>query len=132
MDPQAQVSHLYLSTGDKYFKPFVISEPEIRIIDRHPHDDCLIVATNGLWDVMTSDLACNVARQSLVDGNPDTDVPSFGVIEDINSDEDEKHPSQGHCKFTAALLARMALARNTTDNVSVIVVDLRRGLANRT
>lgn len=128
MDCNAQVACFYIFTGDKHFKPVVISEPETRVIDRHPQDDCLVIATDGLWDVLTNELACDIARRCLEEGNPNIDAPSVGVTESSgSSEEDEEHPCQTSCNLAAALLARLALARKSTDNISVIVIDLRRG-----
>ncbi|KAL2540678.1 PPM-type phosphatase domain-containing protein [Abeliophyllum distichum] len=48
--------------GDGYLKPFVISEPEVTITDRTAEDECLILASDGLWDVVSNETACGVAR----------------------------------------------------------------------
>eukprot|EP00250_Pteridium_aquilinum_P015947 c22854_g2_i1 orf=1-1587(-) len=37
--------------GDRYLKRYVISEPEVRCIQRSEDDECLILASDGLWDV---------------------------------------------------------------------------------
>ncbi|XP_050224974.1 probable protein phosphatase 2C 75 [Mercurialis annua] len=104
--------------GDKYLKPFVTSEPEITFTKREPGDECLILASDGLWDVLSSDLACEVASECLREGSPTTRTQR----------EDEGagalYPSRS--VLAAALLTRLALARRSADNISVIVVDLKR------
>ena len=112
-------NYFYLFTGDKYLKPVVMSEPEVRIMDRSPQDECLIIASDGLWDVLSNTMACDVAKQCLEEGNPESS------IEDP-SGEGQEH-SQVRCNVAAALLARLALGRKSADNISVIVIDLRRG-----
>ncbi|WOL00056.1 putative protein phosphatase 2C 68 [Canna indica] len=122
--------------GDKYLKPYVISEPEIRVVDRTSEDECLIIASDGLWDVLPNDLACDVARRCLeeVDPTRDTeDIPSGdggdeagGPEKEQASDAEKEHASDARCSLAAALLARLALARKSADNISVIVIDLRR------
>ncbi|ONK72338.1 uncharacterized protein A4U43_C04F18370 [Asparagus officinalis] len=106
--------------GDKYFKPVVIPEPEVRVMERHPEDECLVIASDGLWDVIPNELACDIARRCLEEGNREGSYSGSGG---------EEHPSQARCNLATALLARLALGRKSCDNISVIVVDLRRGQA---
>ncbi|XAR71773.1 Phosphoprotein phosphatase [Bertholletia excelsa] len=100
--------------GDKYLKPFVCSEPEVSLTSRQPEDEFLILASDGLWDVLSSKLACEVAGKCLREGNG----------------EDERTATssfyQSRSASAAALLARLALGRRSSDNISVIVVDLKR------
>ncbi|KAK8515045.1 hypothetical protein V6N13_121995 [Hibiscus sabdariffa] len=51
--------------GDNYLKPFVIPEPEVTITERTSEDECLILGSDGLWDVVTNETACGVARMCL-------------------------------------------------------------------
>ncbi|KAL8210702.1 hypothetical protein R6Q57_005139 [Mikania cordata] len=110
--------------NDNYLKPYVIPEPEVTITERTAEDECLIIASDGLWDVVSKDVACRVARMCL----RSEDVPSppryvgrqFNVARGESSDK--------ACSDASILLTKLALARQTTDNVSVLVVDLRRGL----
>ncbi|CAH2060159.1 unnamed protein product [Thlaspi arvense] len=101
--------------GDSYLKPYVICEPEVTVTDR-TDDDCLILATDGLWDVVSNETACSVARMCLRGGrrrrgNPDLAVDSI---------------SDKACVEASVLLTKLALARHSSDNVSVVVIDLRR------
>ncbi|XP_023875204.2 probable protein phosphatase 2C 75 [Quercus suber] len=112
--------------GDKFLKPFVTSEPEITFTKREPEDECLILASDGLWDVISSELACDVARECLREVTP---APDAAI--DLNSGpriEDEGagalYPSRS--VLAAALLTRLALGRKSSDNISVIVVDLKK------
>ncbi|CDP00134.1 unnamed protein product [Coffea canephora] len=111
--------------GDNYLKPYVISEPEVTIIDRSGEDDCLILATDGLWDVVSNDTACGVARMCLQSGMPPSPVRSPGSDATLNSAGES---SDKACSDASILLTKLALARRSTDNVSVVVVDLRRDL----
>ncbi|KAM4121396.1 hypothetical protein ACB094_01G002400 [Castanea mollissima] len=43
------------SIGDRYLKPWIIPEPEVMFIPRSKEDECLILASDGLWDVMTNE-----------------------------------------------------------------------------
>ncbi|CAL8999125.1 unnamed protein product [Prunus brigantina] len=103
--------------GDNYLKPYVSCEPEVTITDRTAEDECLILASDGLWDVVSNDTACGVARmclrgKRLAAAEAETDGSSSS--------------SDRACSDAATLLTKLALARHSTDNVSVVVVNLRR------
>ncbi|KAJ1289285.1 hypothetical protein BS78_02G152700 [Paspalum vaginatum] len=89
------------AVGDGYLKPYVSCVPEVTVAELGDRDECLILASDGLWDVVSNEAACDVARACLRRG---------------------RHK---WCAEAAALLAKLALARRSDDNVSVVVVDLR-------
>lgn len=106
--------------GDNYLKPYVSCEPEVTVTERTPDDDCLILASDGLWDVVSNDTACGVARMCLKGKNGSqaaAESSSGGLTGEI---------SDQACSDASMLLTKLALARHSTDNVSVVVVDLRR------
>uniref|UniRef100_A0A7N0UJB5 protein-serine/threonine phosphatase n=1 Tax=Kalanchoe fedtschenkoi TaxID=63787 RepID=A0A7N0UJB5_KALFE len=93
--------------GDNYLKPYVICEPEVTVTDRAPDEDCcLILASDGLWDVVSNETACGVARMCL----------NGKVLK----------KAERAAGDASLLLTKLALARHSTDNVSVVVVDLRK------
>ncbi|XP_050378191.1 probable protein phosphatase 2C 8 [Argentina anserina] len=99
------------SIGDHYLKPYVISEPEVTVNKRNGLCDFLVIASDGLWDVVSNEFACQVVRRCL-----DTQTRrrcSEGV-------------SGGPAANAAALLAQLALARGSKDNITVIVVELSK------
>ncbi|KAG5593349.1 hypothetical protein H5410_043863 [Solanum commersonii] len=63
-----------------------------------------VIATNGLWDVVSNEVTCDVARKCL------------GQIR-------RKLPERDSAD-AAALLAELAIAKGSKDNISVIVVEL--------
>ncbi|KAL0305212.1 UNVERIFIED_CONTAM: protein phosphatase 2C 37 [Sesamum calycinum] len=109
--------------GDNYLKPYVISEPEVTITERTEEDECLILASDGLWDVVSNETACGVARMCLQSRKPPSPPRSPG--NDITVTE-AGESSDKACSDASILLTKLALARHSTDNVSVVVVDLRR------
>ncbi|GLT37707.1 hypothetical protein SLA2020_120100 [Shorea laevis] len=118
--------------GDNYLKPYVSCEPEVTITYRTPEDDCLILASDGLWDVVSNETACEVARMCLKKGKGgEKQAPSS---ESVDKEEEEAPKSSGRtgeisdkaCADASMLLTKLALARHSTDNVSVVVVDLRK------
>ncbi|KAM0922792.1 hypothetical protein ACQ4PT_005958 [Festuca glaucescens] len=103
--------------GDGYLKPFVTAEPEVTVTERSDADECLILASDGLWDVVTNEMACDVVRACFRSNGPPGAASSSAKAE-----------SDKACSDAAMLLAKLALARRSSDNVSAVVVDLRRGL----
>lgn len=94
------------SIGDHYLKPFVIAEPEVTVYKRNEWDEFLVIATDGLWDVVSNEVTCEVVRKCL-DGQIRRRLPErVGAAE------------------AAALLAELAIAKGSKDNISVIVVEL--------
>ncbi|GLT75454.1 hypothetical protein SLA2020_471770 [Shorea laevis] len=110
--------------GDNYLKPYVISKPEVTITDRTAEDECLILASDGLWDVVTNDTACGVARMCLRAQRPPSPPGSPGSEAAVRCGSTES--SDKACWDASILLTKLALARHSSDNVSVIVVDLNR------
>ncbi|CAN0455396.1 unnamed protein product, partial [Ectocarpus sp. 12 AP-2014] len=53
--------------GDRNMKGAVNAEPDVRERDLERHDDFLVLATDGLWDVMTSQEVCNIVYNSAPD-----------------------------------------------------------------
>ena len=105
--------------GDRYLKPWIIPEPEVMFVQREKNDECLILASDGLWDVMTNEEVCEIARKRILlwhkkNGNSNNNVPT----------------TQGHgvdpaAQYAAEYLSRLALQRGSKDNTSVIVIDLK-------
>ncbi|KAL4600202.1 hypothetical protein ACB092_11G181100, partial [Castanea dentata] len=108
--------------GDNYLKPYVISEPEVTITDRTAEDECLILASDGLWDVVSNDTACSVVRMCLHPQKPHSPPMSSGSNAAFGT---VWKSSDKACFDASILLTKLALARHSTDNISVVVVDLR-------
>lgn len=97
--------------------------------ERSPDDECLILASDGLWDVLSNDMACDVARQCLHEGHQPSSTARVVVgagEEEEEATDKEMQASQSRCSAAAALLTRLALGRKSSDNISVIVIDLKR------
>ncbi|XP_072994927.1 probable protein phosphatase 2C 8 [Typha latifolia] len=99
------------SIGDYYLKPYVTSEPEVTVTDRTEGDEFLILASDGLWDVVSNDVACKITRNCL-SGRAAMMFP--GAVNGSTAEH------------AAALLVEVAMSQGSKDNVSVIVVELRR------
>ncbi|XP_010541411.1 PREDICTED: probable protein phosphatase 2C 78 [Tarenaya hassleriana] len=114
--------------GDNYLKPYVICKPEVTVSERTADDDFLILASDGLWDVVSNETACGVARMCLRGKRrarprpwpPCEAVEVAAETGDVESDR--------ACTEASMLLVKLALAGHSSDNVSVVVVDLRRDM----
>eukprot|EP00775_Hariotina_reticulata_P006725 gene6725-6944_t len=51
--------------GDHCLRPYVIPEPEISVFARHARDEILLLASDGLWDVLTNQEATDLALRSI-------------------------------------------------------------------
>ncbi|KAI3934267.1 hypothetical protein MKW98_009248 [Papaver atlanticum] len=98
--------------GDRYLKPFVTSVPEVTITSRNESDEFLILASDGLWDVMSNKMACQIARKCLE-----------GKVARISSSLLDHTCNSA---FAAAVLAEVAMARGSKDNISVVIVELKK------
>lgn len=85
-------------------------------VPRARDDDCLILATDGLWDVMTNEEACEVARKRILLWHKKNGITSLA----------ERGQGIDHAAQAAAeYLSMLAIQKGSKDNVSVIVVDLK-------
>ncbi|GAB4834555.1 hypothetical protein Ancab_032813 [Ancistrocladus abbreviatus] len=84
---------------------------EITVCRRSQSDDFLIIASDGLWDVLSNEAACEFVRRCF-NGQMWRRLPS-GV-------------ASSSASAAAILLAQLAIARGSGDNISAIVVELRR------
>lgn len=118
------------SIGDMYLKPYVIPDPEVLVSQRSDEDEFLLLASDGLWDVIPNDVACDVTRRCL---NGQTfrrcDQQTKSHKRDDQSSEGVKESLAARA---ASFLAELAIARGSRDNISVIVVDLNRSVCSST
>ncbi|KAG2570683.1 probable protein phosphatase 2C 37 isoform X1 [Panicum virgatum] len=110
--------------GDRMLRPEVIAEPEITVTDRTPEDQCLILASDGMWDAVPNEIACSVARQCLQDENPGGDAAAAAGGEGATAAAGPE--PEARCSNAASLLVRLAFGRDSWDNISVVVIDLQQ------
>ncbi|KAL9460832.1 hypothetical protein AB3S75_003932 [Citrus x aurantiifolia] len=104
------------SIGDRYLKPWIIPEPEVVFIPRARDDECLILASDGLWDVMTNEEACEVARKRILLWHKKHGAPPL-----VERGKEIDPAAQAAAEY----LSMLALQKGSKDNISVIVVDLK-------
>ncbi|KMT07504.1 hypothetical protein BVRB_6g151180 [Beta vulgaris subsp. vulgaris] len=103
------------SIGHRYLKPWIIPDPEVMVVPRSKDDDCLILASDGLWDVMTNEEACVAARRQILLWRKKNEA-SISLEQGKSVD-----PA---AQAAADYLTKLALQKGSKDNISVIVVDL--------
>lgn len=102
--------------GDRYLKPSIIPDPEVVFFPRAKEDECLILASDGLWDVVTNEEACDMARRRIL------------LWHKKNGDNLPAERGEGAdpaAQAAADYLSKLALQRGSRDNISVIVIDLK-------
>lgn len=92
--------------GDNSLKPYISHEPEVCILERTCADQVLILATDGLWDVVGHQEACDTALRC------------------IKRSQDKGYTRDQAAHHTSLVLARTAIARGSKDNITVMVIDL--------
>ncbi|KAG1680752.1 hypothetical protein FOA52_008085 [Chlamydomonas sp. UWO 241] len=93
--------------GDHGLRPYIIPEPEVSVLTRAPEDEFLLLASDGLWDVMsnqeTADLAARCLARAVEKGAG----------------------RKAAVRIAASVLTKAAIDRGSKDNVTVVIVDLR-------
>ncbi|KAD6454848.1 hypothetical protein E3N88_09554 [Mikania micrantha] len=94
--------------GDRYLRPWIIPVPEISFTTRTDEDECSIIASDGLWDVMSNNEVGELARRILRRRR------RYAAAGEVTA-----------AQTVADSLTEIAVGRNSSDNISVIVVDLK-------
>lgn len=106
------------SIGDRYLKPWIIPVPEVTIVPRAKDDECLILASDGLWDVLSNEEVCDVARKRILLWHK----KNGGNLPSAQRSGDSPDPA---AQAAAECLSKLALQKGSKDNITVIVVDLK-------
>ncbi|KAK3002440.1 hypothetical protein RJ639_020346 [Escallonia herrerae] len=104
------------SIGDRYLKPWIIPDPEVVFIPRAKEDECLILASDGLWDVMTNEEVCDMARKRILMWHKKN-----GATLPVERGEGIDPAAEA----AAECISNRALQKGSKDNITVIVVDLK-------
>ncbi|KAH6782973.1 HYPERSENSITIVE TO ABA1 [Perilla frutescens var. hirtella] len=105
------------SIGDRYLKPWIIPDPEVMFVPRTREDNCLVLASDGLWDVMTNEEACDLARKRILLWHKNNGGASLSLERGEGVD-----PA---AQAAAEYLSNRATQKGSKDNISVVVIDLK-------
>ncbi|CAL9243913.1 unnamed protein product [Arabidopsis halleri] len=109
------------SIGDRYLKPSVIPDPEVTSVRRVKEDDCLVLASDGLWDVMTNEEVCDLARKRILLWHKKNAMAGEALLPAEKRGEGKDPAAMSAAEY----LSKMALQKGSKDNISVVVVDLK-------
>jgi serine/threonine protein phosphatase PrpC len=90
--------------GDRCERPAMTADPEFSVVPLQEDDEFLVIATDGLWDVMTSEDAVYYIRTLLE-----------SAVDDDSIDRET----------IAGLVVEEALMRGSYDNITLIIVWLK-------
>ncbi|GMH40942.1 hypothetical protein BSKO_08846 [Bryopsis sp. KO-2023] len=94
--------------GDLCLRPYgVIPEPDVTSVERNDGDEFLVMATDGLWDVMCNEEVYIVLMHGM------ERAAQRGVT------------GADAMQMAANSLSRTAIDRGSRDNITVVIVDLR-------
>lgn len=129
--------------GDRLERPYVSSEPEITVHERNNDEDRFIVlASDGLWDVMSSQDVVDFARQIMAGSisgpsgarqkmNAAKVAPYLGAVgsdgsgNKANSNDAIRSEMDKRQDNMAQFIVEEALRRGSADNVTVVIVWFR-------
>jgi serine/threonine protein phosphatase PrpC len=119
----SRVRNLSLSRaiGDRFAKPVVSAEPEIKLFplkdfpveEGYDRNDFIVLASDGLWDVMTSQNCVNFVMERL--------TPSNQQAKHMSPSELERQISTRRKRMSRDL-ADEAIRRGSCDNVCVVIL----------
>eukprot|EP00547_Thalassionema_nitzschioides_P018548 CAMPEP_0194243066 /NCGR_PEP_ID=MMETSP0158-20130606/8404_1 /TAXON_ID=33649 /ORGANISM="Thalassionema nitzschioides, Strain L26-B" /LENGTH=397 /DNA_ID=CAMNT_0038978285 /DNA_START=347 /DNA_END=1540 /DNA_ORIENTATION=+ len=112
-----RVRNLSLSRaiGDSFAKPVVSPEVDIKLFRVHDDDEFVIVASDGVWDVMTSEQVVKFVKRKI-----DTLIPTSASGGDA-----AKRIRNTRRKNMSRYVANEALNRGSGDNICVVIVWLK-------
>jgi len=90
--------------GDRHLKQWVIPDPEITHRKLEPQDLCVVLASDGVWDVLTNATVADLC---------------------IEAHSTCTKPSQKWVQEAAKIITYRAFVGGSTDNITTLVVDLK-------
>jgi len=103
--------------GDSFAKPAVSGEVEIKLFPLKPEDEFIILASDGLWDVMTSEAVVQFVKRKM-----DSLMTSGSSRAEPTSRDIGRRLQDVRRKNMSRYVANEALKRGTADNVCVLIV----------
>lgn len=99
--------------GDRRLKAYVSAEPEIKQWSLQDGDDFLILASDGVWDVLSSQTAVDIVKASLCENGTDSSSTN-GIMTGASND----------IKEAARRLTNHAYSSHSMDNITSLVINL--------
>mmetsp|Transcript_37084 Transcript_37084/g.109357 ORF Transcript_37084/g.109357 Transcript_37084/m.109357 type:complete len:589 (-) Transcript_37084:244-2010(-) len=93
--------------GDHGLRPYIIPDPEVSVVARSHDDEFLILASDGLWDVMSNQETVDLAVRCLARA------------------AEKGAGRKAAVRIAASVLTKAAIDRGSKDNVTVVIIDMR-------
>lgn len=104
------------SIGNKILKQHekaIIATPETEVFNLSPNDRCIILASDGVWDVLHSETAARIVLHAL-----NTQLNDYPVQDNCIENGNNKRAI-----LAARALRDNAYARGSSDNISALVIE---------
>ena len=115
--------------GDFHLEPYVTAEPSTVTVDLTSAEgngpEYLILACDGVWDVYDAHGAAMEVRRAVHYAERKAEKSRAGYNDDSTAGAEHPQDENATMEYAAELLCDRSLNRGSTDNISVIVIDLR-------
>ena len=113
----------YHQSGDSRLRSVLIPDPELSCFYPTVADEFVVIATDGLWDVMTSQAAVDLVRGLLVENNLLTSSSSRSGMSSVGADV----ISMSLAQIANKVAVHSVSSLGSMDNVTVLIVLLKGG-----
>jgi len=103
----------------------VTAFPDVISVARDAQDEFVVLACDGIWDVMSSQEVVSKVQELLSNGRPPSPVKPAGDADDPDAQHKEKEPRRWDLGAVCEALIDHCLELGSRDNMSVIIVLLQ-------
>ncbi len=125
-ETKGELKNEFWEEGRVFAADVVSCVPDVVTMARSPHDQFLLIACDGLWDVMSNQEAIDFVSARLAEhSRPGQAQRLVRSVEESPSGKQQKALAGGYGEFvkkTGADLVTEALRRGSLDNISVVLV----------
>lgn len=109
------------SFGDLDNTPYVTHTPDSFTYALQKEDEFIIMACDGVWDVLQNHDAVNLVRDFLTNNN----IELYSIPRKFNAHEEKRLASKNGHINVAQILMKYAYAKGSTDNISIYIIKLK-------
>jgi hypothetical protein len=124
--PPPSTTFFCRAIGDRTLKPYVVATPEVKrwtVVEGR--DRFLVLATDGVWDVLTNgDVAAIAMSVTTAPSAPRPQQDAGDAGSAPRPQQDAGAAGDGTAQAIAVSLVRYSLQRGSADNITALVVDL--------
>lgn len=113
-------------------KQAVTAFPQIIQHERHPEDEFIVIACDGIWDVMSSEEVVAKVHDLLANGRPHVEAPNDHMATESAENKEATNQRPWDLGAVCESLIDHCLQLGSRDNMSVIIVLLQPTLQPKT